>query len=264
MSVPVIVLENLSKRCGKRRGIEEISFTVEQGEIFGFIGPDGAGKSTTIRTLMERLKSTGGSAAIFGLGCGQHVFYEILREENQKGTTIFLSSRGSLEELTELLDSFPKILAVMFGVSEGVHSALGWYGCIYFWVTLLTNSYAAYLGVSCIAKERAQGTMEYLFTKPVRRSRIVRLSPAGAACCWRRSAGCAAILPPFAPWAGWAGIRGDCHYNRHVPDRNRAVYGGAFAVGFAENLSGGGGKAGGRDADFFYAADIAAGYTSRC
>lgn len=39
MSVPVIVLENLSKRCGKRRGIEEISFTVEQGEIFGFIGP---------------------------------------------------------------------------------------------------------------------------------------------------------------------------------------------------------------------------------
>ena len=46
MSKPVIVLNELTKSYGKHRGIENISFTVEQGEVFGFIGPNGAGKST--------------------------------------------------------------------------------------------------------------------------------------------------------------------------------------------------------------------------
>lgn len=59
MSEPVIVLNKLTKSYGKHRGIEEISFSVERGEIFGFIGPNGAGKSTTIRTLMGLLKPTG-------------------------------------------------------------------------------------------------------------------------------------------------------------------------------------------------------------
>ena len=44
MSEPVIALNKLTKSYGKHRGIEEISFTVERGEIFGFIGPNGAGK----------------------------------------------------------------------------------------------------------------------------------------------------------------------------------------------------------------------------
>ena len=69
MSKPVIVLNELTKSYGKHRGIENISFTVEQGEVFGFIGPNGAGKSTTIRTLMGLLKPTGGTASVFGLDC---------------------------------------------------------------------------------------------------------------------------------------------------------------------------------------------------
>jgi len=69
MSEPVIALNKLTKSYGKHRGIEEISFTVERGEIFGFIGPNGAGKSTTIRTLMGLLKPTGGTASVFGLDC---------------------------------------------------------------------------------------------------------------------------------------------------------------------------------------------------
>lgn len=72
MREPVIVLDRLTKRYGKHRGIEDISFSVNEGEIFGFIGPNGAGKSTTIRTLMGLLKPTGGNASIFGLDCGQH------------------------------------------------------------------------------------------------------------------------------------------------------------------------------------------------
>ena len=58
----------LVKRC-KHRGINNLSFSVNQGEFFGFIGPNGAGKSTTIRTLMGLIRPTGGSASIFDLDC---------------------------------------------------------------------------------------------------------------------------------------------------------------------------------------------------
>ena len=85
----------------------------------------------------------------------------------------YLSLKDSLNELTGLISDFPKILKAMFGVSGDLTSALGWYGCMYYWTTMLTNSYAVYLGVSCIAKEQAQGTAEYLFTKPVSRSKVV-------------------------------------------------------------------------------------------
>jgi len=65
----VIELKNLTKFYGKQRGIEDVSFSVDEGEIFGFIGPNGAGKSTTIRTLLALFEPTGGSATIFGKDC---------------------------------------------------------------------------------------------------------------------------------------------------------------------------------------------------
>ncbi len=63
----IIEIKCLSKFYGKQRGIEDISFSVEEGEIFGFIGPNGAGKSTTIRTLLALFTPTSGSATIFGM-----------------------------------------------------------------------------------------------------------------------------------------------------------------------------------------------------
>ena len=69
MSEHAIVLNELTKHYGKHRGINNLSFSVNQGEFFGFIGPNGAGKSTTIRTLMGLIRPTGGSASIFDLDC---------------------------------------------------------------------------------------------------------------------------------------------------------------------------------------------------
>ena len=63
----VIETHGLTKRYGSARGIEDVSLTVEQGEVFGFLGPNGAGKTTTIRTLLDLLHPTSGSARIFGL-----------------------------------------------------------------------------------------------------------------------------------------------------------------------------------------------------
>lgn len=65
----IIEIKNLKKYYGKQRGIEDVTFSVEEGEIFGFIGPNGAGKSTTIRTLMSLIYPTSGSATIFGKDC---------------------------------------------------------------------------------------------------------------------------------------------------------------------------------------------------
>ncbi|MBN2221265.1 MAG: ABC transporter ATP-binding protein [Vallitaleaceae bacterium] len=62
-------MNQLTKNYGQARGIEKVSFTVEEGEIFGFIGPNGAGKSTTIRLLMGLIFPTSGEAKIFGKDC---------------------------------------------------------------------------------------------------------------------------------------------------------------------------------------------------
>ena len=69
MSEQAIVLNELTKHYGKHRGINNLSFSVNQGEFFGFIGPNGAGKSPPIRTLMGLIRPTGGSASIFDLDC---------------------------------------------------------------------------------------------------------------------------------------------------------------------------------------------------
>lgn len=65
----IIDIKNLTKYYGKSRGIEDVTLSVEEGEIFGFIGPNGAGKSTTIRTLLALIYPTSGSAEIFGKDC---------------------------------------------------------------------------------------------------------------------------------------------------------------------------------------------------
>jgi len=62
----IIEVTNLTKYYGKARGIVDVSFSEEEGEIFGFIGPNGAGKSTTIRLLLSLIHPTSGSAKVFG------------------------------------------------------------------------------------------------------------------------------------------------------------------------------------------------------
>jgi ABC-2 type transport system ATP-binding protein len=67
--VSIITSRNLSKRYGRRTGIEQVDLDVPEGAIFGFLGPNGAGKTTAIRVLLGFLRPTGGAAQIFGLDC---------------------------------------------------------------------------------------------------------------------------------------------------------------------------------------------------
>lgn len=62
----MIEVRNLTKFYGSHKAVDNISFSVEEGEIVGFLGPNGAGKSTTLRILTCFLPATSGSATVAG------------------------------------------------------------------------------------------------------------------------------------------------------------------------------------------------------
>ncbi len=67
MASPPIVVENLTKRFGDFVAVDNVSFSVNAGEVFGWLGPNGAGKTTTIRMLLGLLKPTSGNTFVLGL-----------------------------------------------------------------------------------------------------------------------------------------------------------------------------------------------------
>jgi ABC-2 type transport system ATP-binding protein len=68
----IIEVQNLMKNFGSVEAVKGISFTIDQGEIFGLIGPNGAGKTTTLRVLATLLQITKGSVSLFGLDVEKH------------------------------------------------------------------------------------------------------------------------------------------------------------------------------------------------
>jgi ABC-2 type transport system ATP-binding protein len=68
----VISVKNFSKNYGSFQAIKGIDFDVEQGMIYGFVGKNGAGKSTTIRTMMNMLFPTEGEITINGMDCSKN------------------------------------------------------------------------------------------------------------------------------------------------------------------------------------------------
>lgn len=67
----IITVEHLKKYYKEVKAVDDISFTVEKGELFGFLGVNGAGKSTTINMLCTLLKPTEGKALINGMELGK-------------------------------------------------------------------------------------------------------------------------------------------------------------------------------------------------
>ena len=61
-----IAVNALTKQYGSARGIEALTFDVQPGEVFGYLGPNGSGKTTTIRCLMGMLRPTHGQCQVLG------------------------------------------------------------------------------------------------------------------------------------------------------------------------------------------------------
>src|SRR5437762_9480689 len=67
MAAAAIRTSRLTKDYGRGRGLFDLDLQIPEQEVFGYLGPNGSGKTTTIRLLMGMIRATGGSAHIFGL-----------------------------------------------------------------------------------------------------------------------------------------------------------------------------------------------------
>jgi len=105
---PAIIVSSLSKHFGAVRAVDELSFEVNAGEIFGLVGPDGAGKTTAMRMLAGVLSADSGSAQV--AGC------DVVRDpESAKFQLSYMSQRfGLYEDLT--VDENLRFYADLFGV----------------------------------------------------------------------------------------------------------------------------------------------------
>jgi ABC-2 type transport system ATP-binding protein len=102
-----IEVRDLTRRFGQFLAVDHVSFSVREGEIFGFLGSNGAGKSTTIRMLCGLLRPTSGSAQVGGI--------DVQRDpEGVKRRIGYMSQRFSLYELLT--------------VDQNIHFFAGLYG----------------------------------------------------------------------------------------------------------------------------------------
>lgn len=75
----IVSVKDLSKDFGELKAVNNLSFTVDEGEVYGFLGQNGAGKSTTIRMLLTLIEPDSGEIEIFGMNLRRHR-KEILRQ----------------------------------------------------------------------------------------------------------------------------------------------------------------------------------------
>jgi ABC-2 type transport system ATP-binding protein len=108
-----IAIRELTKRYGRLTAVRDLNLDVEMGEIFGFLGVNGAGKSTTIRILLDFVRPTTGCASILGHDCqtdglaaraavgylpGELGFYEDMTGDAVLDVTARLSGAGAVRE----------------------------------------------------------------------------------------------------------------------------------------------------------------------
>jgi len=106
----VITVENLIKKFGSFTAVDNISFEVGKGEIFGFLGANGAGKTTAMRMLCGLLKPTSGKGIVAG--------YDIRSEsENVKASIGYMSQKFALYEDLKVWENI-RLYAGIYGVPE--------------------------------------------------------------------------------------------------------------------------------------------------
>ncbi len=105
----VIVAENLTKRFGAFTAVDAISFSVSEGEIFGFLGANGAGKTTAMRMLCGLSRPTSGRGIVAG-------FDAALQPELVKASIGYMSQKFSLYEDLKVWENI-RLYAGIYGVS---------------------------------------------------------------------------------------------------------------------------------------------------
>jgi ABC-2 type transport system ATP-binding protein len=109
MSVAIEV-ERLTKRFGDFTAVDAISFSVNQGEVFGLLGPNGAGKSTLIRMLTTLVSPTSGSARVNG--------YDVAREPDRVRKSIGVIPQAMTSDLDLTAEENMGIFAKLYGIGS--------------------------------------------------------------------------------------------------------------------------------------------------
>jgi ABC-2 type transport system ATP-binding protein len=105
-----IVVRDLTRRFGGFTAVDHVSFAVARGEIFGFLGANGAGKSTTIRMMCGLLKPTSGTAIIDGVDVSRN-------PEDVKRRIGYMSQRFSLYEALTVEQNI-RFFGALYGLSN--------------------------------------------------------------------------------------------------------------------------------------------------
>ena len=105
-----IMVEDLTKRFGSFTAVDHISFEVKKGEIFGFLGANGAGKTTAMKMLCGLSKPTSGNALVAGFEVGKD-------NEGIKKNIGYMSQRFSLYEELKVWENM-RLYAGIYGIPE--------------------------------------------------------------------------------------------------------------------------------------------------
>jgi ABC-2 type transport system ATP-binding protein len=97
MTAPVLEVTRLTKRFGDFVAVDDLSFSIQPGEILGMLGPNGAGKTTTMHMLLDVVTPTAGSIRMFGLDLAANR-EQILQQVNFSSTYISLPMALTVEE----------------------------------------------------------------------------------------------------------------------------------------------------------------------
>jgi ABC-2 type transport system ATP-binding protein len=108
--MPLIQAQSLAKSYGSTRAVDGVSFAVNAGEIYGLVGSDGAGKTTTLRLLIGALRADGGTATVCGFDVAE-------KPEQVRGRVGYLSQRFSLYEDLTVLENI-RFFAEVRGLSS--------------------------------------------------------------------------------------------------------------------------------------------------
>ncbi|WP_431028752.1 ABC transporter ATP-binding protein [Lysinibacillus sp. LZ02] len=95
MTTTTIDVKNVQKTFGTFTALQDVSFTIQKGEIFGFLGPSGSGKTTMIKILTAQLEQTAGEAHVLGLPA-----HQMKKSENKARFGILTDNSGLYKRLT--------------------------------------------------------------------------------------------------------------------------------------------------------------------